>query len=364
MSVPSVTKELIASILILALLVLLAGCATPQLHQMATPQLHLAANELGNTAFGKGDYDQAIKHYKDALTYAPNDSVIWSNLGWAYLQKGNYDEAVRDFNKALELNPKKKDSLKDALRGKAFSYLGLGDKDTALNLIKQAKLSSDYNNNYDLSLIYYAMGDKEKAWEYRGGKGMVGIEVKGYKKGSSIVVKVVKTIAGGPAEKAGILTGDVIIRLDDKDVAGLMDFVSKARTLVPGTTAKIKVLREGIEKEIPVKVAFADFLMESDPLIAPIMAKSKGETRVSELREPTYLSIVKSDVDELPAIKAKLNKNAYAIVIGIEQYRQKLPRADYAVHDAKIMADYLIKVMGYPEENVVTIFKPVQYLFM
>lgn len=65
--------------------------------------------------------------------------------------------------------------------------------------------------------------------------------------------------------------------------------------------------------------------------------------------------IVKSDVDELPAIKAKPNKNSYAIVIGIESYRQKLPKADYAVADAKTMTEYLTKAMGYPEENVVTL---------
>ncbi|MBI3378678.1 MAG: ankyrin repeat domain-containing protein [Nitrospirae bacterium] len=64
---------------------------------------------------------------------------------------------------------------------------------------------------------------------------------------------------------------------------------------------------------------------------------------------------IKSDVDELPAIKTKQNKNSYAIVIGIEQYRQKLPKADYAVADAKTMTEYLTKVMGYPEENVVTL---------
>lgn len=64
---------------------------------------------------------------------------------------------------------------------------------------------------------------------------------------------------------------------------------------------------------------------------------------------------VRSDVDELPTIKYKINKNAYAIVIGIEQYRQKLPRADYAVSDAKIMGEYLSKVMGYQEENIVTL---------
>lgn len=60
-----------------------------------------------------------------------------------------------------------------------------------------------------------------------------------------------------------------------------------------------------------------------------------------------------SDVDELPAVKSKPNKNAYAVIIGIEQYRQKLPAADFATHDAQIMAEYLIKVMGYPAENVI-----------
>jgi len=63
----------------------------------------------------------------------------------------------------------------------------------------------------------------------------------------------------------------------------------------------------------------------------------------------------KSDIDELPAIEAKQNSNSYAIVIGIEQYRQKLPKADFAVSDAKLVSEYLTKVMGYPEENVVTL---------
>ncbi|MBU4185013.1 MAG: caspase family protein [Proteobacteria bacterium] len=83
---------------------------------------------------------------------------------------------------------------------------------------------------------------------------------------------------------------------------------------------------------------------------------TKGVSETIALKPPgKELPIVKSDVDELPAIKAKPNKNAYAIVIGIEQYRQKLPKADYAVADAKTMTEYLTNVMGYPEENVVTL---------
>src|SRR3989304_543697 len=79
----------------------------------------------------------------------------------------------------------------------------------------------------------------------------------------------------------------------------------------------------------------------------------KVEKKQSAEIIPTSFS--KCDVDELPAIKAKPNKNSYAIVIGIEQYRHKLPKADFAEHDAQTMTEYLTKVMGYPEENVVTL---------
>jgi hypothetical protein len=62
-----------------------------------------------------------------------------------------------------------------------------------------------------------------------------------------------------------------------------------------------------------------------------------------------------SDVDALPASAVQANLKSYAIVIGVEQYRQKLPKADFAVHDAQMMTRYLTRVMGYREENVVTL---------
>jgi hypothetical protein len=64
---------------------------------------------------------------------------------------------------------------------------------------------------------------------------------------------------------------------------------------------------------------------------------------------------IKSDVDALPPVMVKQARNTYAIVIGIENYRQKLPQADFAVRDAQTVNDYLTKVLGYPEENVVTL---------
>lgn len=89
-------------------------------------------------------------------------------------------------------------------------------------------------------------------------------------------------------------------------------------------------------------------------LHAYVAAKSKPTGPLVALSSETA-SPVKSDIDELPVLQARKNSHAYAIVIGIEQYRQKLPKADFATQDAKLVAAYLTKVLGYSEENVITL---------
>jgi Caspase domain len=65
--------------------------------------------------------------------------------------------------------------------------------------------------------------------------------------------------------------------------------------------------------------------------------------------------ITNSDIDSIPTSNVSLNSNSYAIIIGIERYRQKLPNADFAVNDAKLVSLYFTKALGYSEENVVTL---------
>ena len=85
-------------------------------------------------------------------------------------------------------------------------------------------------------------------------------------------------------------------------------------------------------------------------------ASGRSKTKVTAAKPSQEASpIIKSDIDEFPTLKVRQNKNAYAIVIGIEQYRQKLPKAEFAVSDAKLVSEYLFKVMGYPEQNIVTL---------
>ena len=90
-------------------------------------------------------------------------------------------------------------------------------------------------------------------------------------------------------------------------------------------------------------------------LFHPMAGQMVPQAAPMRAATPAPLPTITSDVDELPnAMTARIN-NSYAIVIGVEQYRQSIPRADFATHDAEIVAKYLTKVLGYPEENVITL---------
>jgi len=246
---------------------------------------------LGAGQFMKRQYAEAIPVMNNVLKLAPNDpawAVSINNsfyyLGFSHLMLGNYDEAASTFNKAIDRHPDvapgDRPMVREYLIGKAFSDIGRGENDTAVNLINKAKEISDYPNySYHLSLIQYALGNKEKAWEYRGGKGMVGAQVKDSSAAGTIGAEIVSVVPGGPAEKAGVLPGDIITGVNDTAITSTVEFLSKAKTLDPGKTATLKILRGGAVRELPLVATSAEGIMDSDPLIAPLMAKRNAEAR-------------------------------------------------------------------------------------
>lgn len=66
---------------------------------------------------------------------------------------------------------------------------------------------------------------------------------------------------------------------------------------------------------------------------------------------PSTPAIGRSDVDDLPAARPELARR-HAIVIGVERYREALPRADFAASDARLAAEYFKRVLGVPEANL------------
>ena len=83
--------------------------------------------------------------------------------------------------------------------------------------------------------------------------------------------------------------------------------------------------------------------------------------RVKLVEQPTVQAptrpsdVVRSDVDEFPDADAKPRPGRYAVVIGVQDYRQKLHSADFARRDALSVAEHLTRIMGFPRENVVTL---------
>ena len=117
-------------------------------------------------------------------------------------------------------------------------------------------------------------------------------------------------------------------------------------------TAKL----DGYQDEVLVMQSPSFWMSNTKPFPDIVEIRLKRATAVREDSLVVSTPQISSDVDDVSAITIKQDKHGrYAIVIGIEHYRQKLPKAEFATHDAQIMTEYLTKVMGYPEENVITL---------
>jgi len=60
--------------------------------------------------------------------------------------------------------------------------------------------------------------------------------------------------AGGPADTAGILVGDIVLAVDDQPVAAPQDLLDLLWTVPPGRTLRLDVLRGGSNLSLPIVV--------------------------------------------------------------------------------------------------------------
>ena len=71
------------------------------------------------------------------------------------------------------------------------------------------------------------------------------------KSGGALINEVEK---GGPAQRAGIKVGDVIVKFDGKEIENAADLPPQAARLTPGTDVPVSVLRDGKEVSLSLKV--------------------------------------------------------------------------------------------------------------
>jgi len=84
---------------------------------------------------------------------------------------------------------------------------------------------------------------------------------------SSNGVVVMSVADGGPAEKAGLQSGDIISELDGDEVSGLADFYRKLWTKAPiGAEFSLRIVRSGRENWVRVKTADRDAFLQKPRL--------------------------------------------------------------------------------------------------
>lgn len=119
--------------------------------------------------------------------------------------------------------------------------------------------------------------------------GGLGIEV-GMEDG---FVKVITPIDDTPAQKAGVMAGDLIIKLDDTPVKGLSlgDAVKMMRGK-PGSILKLTILRQGTDKPLVIPVTRAVIQVQS--VKSRLLDKQYGYVRLSQFQVHTGADLIKA----------------------------------------------------------------------
>jgi tetratricopeptide (TPR) repeat protein len=155
---------------ILAFLSLLTWRQSATYHDLETlwrttiaknPDCWIAHNNLGVVQFEKGNIEDAIEKYQQALRLRPDYPEAHYNLGSALLQKGYSDEAIRQCEAALKIQPDEPDA--QIVLGNAF--MAKQDVDQAIAHYLQALhlRPDDSKAHYNLGTALNQKGDVERA---------------------------------------------------------------------------------------------------------------------------------------------------------------------------------------------------------
>ena len=107
-------------------------------------------SSLGNVFKAKGQFDEAIKHYEQALTLKPDFFDVFNNYGAALLSLGRLDEALKYFEKVIAINP----AHLNAIHNIAITLQNLGKHEEAIAYYKRGLTLKP-----DMSLLHYNLGN-------------------------------------------------------------------------------------------------------------------------------------------------------------------------------------------------------------
>ena len=191
--------------------------------------------------------------------------------------------------------------------------------------------------------------DKDAFTELREGTsgefGGLGIVV-GMKDG---FVNVISPIDDTPAEKAGVKSGDLIIRLDEKNVKGLTleDAVGIMRGK-PDTDILLTIVREGADK--PLKIEITRAIIKIQSVRSKSLEKGFGYIRVSAFQERTGADLRKA----ILKLKKANDKKLKGLVLDLRNNPGGLLTQAIEVSDAFLDGGTVVSIKGREKSNTTT----------
>jgi carboxyl-terminal processing protease len=161
------------------------------------------------------------------------------------------------------------------------------------------------------------------------------------------LVKIIAPIADTPADKAGIMSGDLITKIDDENVRGmnLQDAVEKMRGEVD-TPITLMILREG--NDDLMKFKFNRGMIEINPVKYNVEGDDVGYIRITSFNEQTTEKLVKA-VNEL---KQELGSDLKGYVIDLRNNPGGLLDQAIAVSDAFLDQGAIVSTRGRNNEDI------------
>ncbi|MBI1423898.1 MAG: PDZ domain-containing protein [Gammaproteobacteria bacterium] len=159
-------------------------------------------------------------------------------------------------------------------------------------------------------------------------------------------VKVVSPIDDTPAQRAGIKTGDLIIRLDNKPVKGMtLDEAVKLMRGKPGTKITLLVVREGQEK--PLTFVLTRDRIRVQSVKSRMLEDGYGYVRISQFQERTAIDMRKAITKLKNEGKGKLK----GLILDLRNNPGGLLDAAVDVADTFVTSGTIVSVRGRNKEN-------------
>ncbi len=180
----------------------------------------------------------------------------------------------------------------------------------------------------------------------RGEFGGLGIEV-GMEDG---FVKIVAPIDDTPAYKAGVKSGDLVIRLDEKPVKG-MDLADAVKIMrgKPGTDIVLTIIREGEEK--PLKITITRDIIKVVSVKNRMLEPGYGYIRIASFQSRTG-SNLRDAISELK--KENKAEPLNGLVLDLRNNPGGLLNAAVSVSDAFLTSGLIVYTQGRIENSRMT----------